>query len=239
MQANSRPITSAQTGPHVQLAGRVARYAATTFRKPITDYNRDAFEHSVICWRQAGEAPLILDAGCGIGLSTHHLALQFPDCFVIGVDQSADRLARGLNWPTATPLNLLLLRADLVDYWRLLHEAGIRLTRHYLLYPNPWPKIGHLTRRWHAHPVFPTVIQLGGHFECRSNWSIYIDECAAALTRLHGTTVAVESFQPATPITPFEKKYLLSGHGLWRCRTLLARPVQAEHSRSSARLSNI
>jgi hypothetical protein len=52
---------------------------------------------------------------------------------------------------------MVFVRADLVDYWRLLAEAGIGLARHYILYPNPWPKIGHLARRWHAHPVFPFV----------------------------------------------------------------------------------
>lgn len=218
MHANSRSISSSQTGPHEHLRARVARHAASHFRKPITDYNRDAFDTSMAAWQGAGGPPLILDAGCGVGLSTHHLALRFPDHFIIGVDQSADRLARGVAWSAATPANLLLLRADLVDYWRLLEQAGVRLARHYVLYPNPWPKIGHLARRWHAHPVFPAVISLGGQFECRSNWSIYIEECAAALTQLCDAPVGVEAFDCAIPITPFEKKYRLSGHGLWRCR---------------------
>ncbi len=226
MHANSSSITSRQTGIHEQLHARVARHAASIFRKPITDYNRAAFDHSMRTWQQCGEQPLILDAGCGVGLSTHHLALQFPDHFVIGVDQSADRLARAVQWPAPRPPNMMLLRADLVDYWRLLQQAGVHLARHYVLYPNPWPKIGHLARRWHAHPVFPTVISLGGDFECRSNWSIYIEECAAALAQLCNRPSTMESFHPAVPITPFEKKYLLSGHGLWRCRLTLDAPAQ-------------
>ena len=172
MHANSRNITSAQSGIHQQLHMRVARHAASTFQKPVADYNRRAFDLSMAAWEQAGTSPLILDSGCGVGLSTHHLATQFPDHFVIGVDQSADRLARGLEWPHSVPTNLLLVRADLIDYWRLLHAAGVRLARHYVLYPNPWPKIGQLARRWHAHPVFPTVVALGGEFECRSNWRV-------------------------------------------------------------------
>ncbi|MBC7414288.1 MAG: SAM-dependent methyltransferase [Herminiimonas sp.] len=221
MQANSRAITSRQTTVHEHLRTRVERHAANLFRKPITDYNRDAFGLAMHAWQQAGSLPLILDAGCGVALSTHHLALQFPDHFVLGVDQSADRLSRGREWPAPTPPNLLLVRADLVDFWRLLHADGVRLARHYILYPNPWPKIGHLARRWHAHPVFPVVIGLGGWFECRSNWPIYIDECAAALTQLQARTVVTESFMPTNPITPFERKYLASGHGLSRCLVLL------------------
>lgn len=96
MDANSRVISSAQHGIHEQLAARVARHAATAFRKPIMPWNRAAFDASIDAWRLAGARPLILDAGCGVGLSTLHLATQFPDHFVIGVDQSAHRLARNV-----------------------------------------------------------------------------------------------------------------------------------------------
>ncbi|MBB5393770.1 MULTISPECIES: tRNA (guanosine(46)-N(7))-methyltransferase TrmB [unclassified Herbaspirillum] len=218
---NSTPISSAQTGVHEQLAGLVARHAAHAFRKPIADYNRRAFEHSLAAWRAAGEAPLILDTGCGVGLSTLHLAAQYPDHFVIGIDQSADRLARNTHWEGAEPGNLCFVRADLVDYWRLAADAGWRPARHYLLYPNPWPKIGHLARRWHGHAVFPTILQLGGHLECRSNWRIYVEEFAAALKQLSGQDTAAEPYTTDAPITPFERKYLASGHSLWRCRATL------------------
>lgn len=227
MQANSSPISSKQTGVHQQLATVVAKHAASTFQKPISAYNRAAFEASMAAWHAAagGAAqamPLILDTGCGVGLSTLHLATQFPDHFVIGIDQSADRLGRNTQWEQAIPLNFALVRADLVDYWRLLADAGVRPARQYLLYPNPWPKPGHLSRRWHGHAVFPTIVALGGMLECRSNWRIYVEECAAALQQL-GRPVpdGAEPYLTESPITPFERKYLASGHGLWRCRAQL------------------
>ncbi|HEY8102161.1 MAG TPA: SAM-dependent methyltransferase [Burkholderiaceae bacterium] len=237
MRANSSLVKSNQSSVHEQLAAIVAKHARTQFLKPITPYNRTAFDISIAAWRDAGALPLILDAGCGVGLSTLHLASQFPDHFVIGVDQSADRLGRNTLWPSALPNNFMRVRADLVDYWRLLHDAGIRLTRHYLLYPNPWPKPSHMTRRWHGHAVFPTIVALGGHLECRSNWQIYIEECASALRQLAHSEITVEQYLPRKPasnvrmdrsaspiqdaITPFEKKYLVSGHMLWRCLTHL------------------
>jgi len=225
MHANSRPVHSPQADLHRHLARKVGRHAATVFRKPIAQYNRDAFELGARAWRAAGTPPLILDAGCGVGLSTLHLAAQFPRHFVIGVDRSADRISRNTLWPGELPANCIRLRADLVDYWRLLLEAGIRLDRHYVLYPNPWPKQHHLGRRWHGHPVFPTMAALGGHFECRSNWRTYIDECAAALSQLSGQPVQAEPHVPdgaVGGITPFEQKYAASGHSLWRCRISLA-----------------
>ncbi|MCL2636198.1 MAG: SAM-dependent methyltransferase [Betaproteobacteria bacterium] len=218
MQAPSRPIASAQDGPHRDLEARVRRHLAHPFQKPIADYNRAALATALAAhadWNP--QAPLILDAGCGVGWSTLRLAEHYPDHFVLGVDQSLARLNRG------KPLlaNALLLRADLVDFWRLLAENGIRLARHYNLYPNPWPKIGHLARRWHGHAVFPVWRELGGELECRSNWRIYIEELALALGWLSGRPVAAEPWRTEDPMTPFEKKYLASGHQLWRCRVNL------------------
>lgn len=218
---NSRQIDSAQQAAHDKLATLVARHAAHPFQKPYADYNRHAFDAGMAAWRAHGETALILDACCGVGLSTMHLAAQFPDHFVIGVDQSADRTARNTMWEGELPQNFIRVRADLIDYWRLLHATGIRPARHYLLYPNPWPKIGQLHRRWHAHAVFPTMAALGGAFECRSNWRIYVEECAAALAQLSGKPVSCESYTAAAPITPFERKYAESGHALWRCRVEL------------------
>ncbi len=217
MDGNSRFISSAQQGPHADLEDLLRRHLAHPFRKPILDYNRAAFAEAMAAWRAWNpEAPLILDAGCGVGWSTLRIAERYPDHFVLGVDQSSDRLERGK--PTVLPANGRLLRADLVDFWRLLAENGVRLARHYNLYPNPWPKIGHLARRWHGHAVFPIWRELGGELECRSNWRIYIEEMAIALSLLSGQPMAAEPYATDDPMTPFEKKYLASGHELWRCR---------------------
>ena len=217
MSGNSRFIVSAQDGPHRDLEALVRRHMAHPFRKPIADYNREAFAAAMAAWATFGrKKPLILDAGCGVGWSTLNIAASYPDHFVIGVDQSIDRLSRGK--PVELPANAVLIRADLVDFWRLLAENGVRLARHYNLYPNPWPKIGHLARRWQGHAVFPVWRELGGEVECRSNWRIYIEEMAQALSLLSGQSVVAEPYVTEVPMTPFEKKYLASGHELWRCR---------------------
>ena len=217
MFGNSRVPESVQGDIHPHLATLLDRHAGAPFRKPYADYNRAAFATSLECWqRTAAASPVILDSGCGVGESSLYLAMNFPDHYVIGVDQSASRLARGRRSAAQWPPNLDLVRADVVDYWRLLREAGIRLDRHYLLYPNPWPKASQVTRRWHGHPVFPTLLALGGVLECRSNWPIYVAEHALAVRRLTRRDVLCEPYRPALPISPFERKYLASGHRLWR-----------------------
>lgn len=219
---NSRAVFSAQTEPHRDLGALLERHLRHPFRKPIADYSRAACDQALAAWRAwRPESGLILDAGCGVGWSTVNLARQFPASFVLGVDQSADRLERERPAVGDLPANAALVRADLVDFWRLLAAEKIRLERHFLLYPNPWPKIGHLARRWHGHAVFPVLRELGGSVECRSNWRIYVAEMALALGRLTGRPVVCEPWVPPQAMTPFERKYLESGHPLWRCRAQL------------------
>ena len=213
--ANSRIPVSAQNAPHEQLERRVRRHLSEAFRKPFAPYNTAAFEACLAGWDR--RAPLILDAGCGVGHSTIEIARRYPDHWVIGVDQSAERLARRKPYPDALlPQNMVFARADLVDLWRLFERAGLRLARHYILYPNPWPKIGHLGRRWHAHPVFPFVPALGGVLECRSNWQVYVEEFACALSIALGREIGWQRFEVESPLTPFERKYRDSGQALYR-----------------------
>jgi tRNA (guanine-N7-)-methyltransferase len=224
--ANSRIPQSAQSGVHERLEAVVRKHLAEPFRKPIAPYNREALDAALADWNRA--APLILDAGCGVGHSTIQIARAHPEHWVIGVDQSQDRLERKKPYPDALmPRNLVFVRADLVDFWRLIDEAGLRLARHYILYPNPWPKIGHLARRWHAHPVFPFIPRLGGVLECRSNWDVYMHEMATALSIALGHDVPWGAFEAEVPLTPFERKYRDSGQTLYRLTLDLdaARPV--------------
>ena len=218
VQRRSRHIVSNQAGPHERLAETVRTHLTHPFQKPVQPHTRAAFEHLQACLTAAGAAPdvdraLILDACCGVGDSSRHLAVRHPDCRVIGVDRSAHRLARHRDG--RLPDHLILLRADLVDLYRLMRGAGWRLARHCLFYPNPYPKAAHLGRRWHGSPVFPDMLALGGMLEVRSNWRVYVDEFAGAL-RLCGIEATVEPWTADSPVTAFERKYRDSGHGLWR-----------------------
>lgn len=214
MTERSRIITSSQPGPHHDLARRVERALTHPLRKPLAQHTLDAFA-AAEAWRaERAEAPLILDACCGVGMSTRRLAEAHPECAVIGVDRSADRLSREHGAP---PDNALLVRADLVDFWRLALAAGWRPVRHYLLYPNPYPKPTHLKMRWQGHPVFPAILALGGRLELRSNWRLYVEEFSLALEQATGVAAPVEAHDPEGDfLTHFERKYHLSGQPLWK-----------------------
>ncbi|MBD2857987.1 SAM-dependent methyltransferase [Spongiibacter sp. KMU-158] len=212
---SSRRIVSNQTEVHANLEKILHKHLAHTFRKPYAQHNLDAFQIAAQ-WLAERKQPLILDSFCGVGESTAKLAEQYPDCAVIGIDKSAARLDKHAGYQSEQQ-NYLLIQADVEDFWRLAVEAGWQPLRHFLLYPNPWPKSDQIKLRIHGSPVFPALLKLGGEIELRSNWALYVDEFATAL-RLLGVEAAYNAFLPETIITPFERKYLNSGQTLWRCQ---------------------
>lgn len=222
MYGNSRRPESGQPGPHPALVPRVRRHLAHPWRAPVAEHTRKAFEYARQ-WRrdQGRERPLILDSGCGTGRSSVHLARTWPEAVVVGVDQSRHRLERGRT-RFAIPANLLLLRAECADFLCLARQARWRAARHYLLYPNPWPRPAHLGRRWHGHPVFPDLLALGGALELRSNWWMYLEEFALALAAAGVGSSRPERLEAEPPWTDFEAKYAASDHALFRLRVRLA-----------------
>ena len=212
MEAKSNSVTSNQTGPHERLEETVRKHLKKPFLRPIADHTQQIFDQ--VQERLAtNERPLVFDACCGVGDSSRILAKQFPNHWVIGIDKSASRISRERTGEN--PENLILERADLNDFYRLANMAGWQFDRHYILYPNPWPKATHLGRRWHGAPVFPVMLQLGGELELRSNWKLYLEEFQLAL-KIAGHRGLLEQFAPEIYMTPFEKKYHQSDQTLWQ-----------------------
>lgn len=211
--AKSPLIVSSQTSPHKNLAKLVLKYQNSEFQDSIPMHAVNAFE---IANQFVSSRKVILDSGCGTGESSYRLAEKFPQHKVVGVDKSIERLQRS-HANGDLPNNLLLLQSDCVHLWRLIKQASWNIERHYLFYPNPWPKPGHLQRRWHGHPIFPTMLSLGGVLTMRTNWKVYAQEFAQALEMVSANAVAVEelTLDVETALTPFERKYKQSGHQLY------------------------
>src|SRR5699024_10709576 len=199
----------------------VKRHMAHPWQGAIATHTEEAFA-ALAAWRRHTDpaAPLILDSGCGTARSSVALAKQHPGHLVVGVDQSADRLARAERRFPQRPANLLLLRAEAADLWRLMAAEQWQLAKHYVLYPNPWPKAAHVARRWHRHPDWRALLQLGGLLHCRSNWQIYVQEMAVALNavgrRAEVVPLQINMAGAHEALTDFEEKYTLSGHSLWQ-----------------------
>jgi tRNA (guanine-N7-)-methyltransferase len=210
LQADSANVSSNQAHTHPKLPALLHRHASSDHRKPIAAHNQRAFDQ-LLAQLAKDSRPIVLDSFCGTGHSTALLAQRHPNHLIVGIDKSAHRLAKH---PNEESDNYLLLQAECEDIWSLLLKAGLYPDYHYILYPNPWPKSGHLQRRVHGNPAFVYLLRLGGQIELRSNWQIYVEEFGLAMT-LSGHPGIVRRPQPATPITLFERKYQSSGHTLW------------------------
>lgn len=212
MQTSSRRIESNQSGPHERLQETVLKHAEKPFLKPVADHTQYVFD-KIQSQLEGLKRPIVFDSCCGVGDSSRALANEYPDHWVIGIDKSENRLAREREGDH--PENLIMARADLNDFYRLAHSAGWQFDRHYILYPNPWPKSAHLGRRWHGAPVFPFMVALGGQLELRSNWKLYLEEFGIALGLLDHVSELTE-FEPEKYLTAFEKKFHESGQPLWQ-----------------------
>jgi tRNA G46 methylase TrmB len=202
----------------------VRRHGESHWRQPLHAPSAAAFEALGNLLEGEERDGLVLDSGCGTAASTGVLAARHPQRLIIGVDRSARRLSRAGDraWPVRDG-RVIRVRAELTTFWRLAAAAGWRLAHHYLLYPNPWPKPAQLRRRWHAHPVFPTLLGLGGRLCLRCNWEVYAREFARAVELLHGRAPSVDRLDSPEGLTPFERKYAASGHGIWEVRAALGR----------------
>ncbi len=217
-ESKSSFVVSSQTQPHKNLAKLVTKYQKTKMQDSIPKHAHDAFK---IADQFVASDSIILDSGCGVGESSFRLAKQYPDTKVLAIDKSALRIQRSGSFDCC-PDNLLILQADCVHFWRLMLEQKWHIKRHYLFYPNPWPKPGHLQRRWHAHPVFPTLIKLGGIITMRTNWIIYAQEFAQAIAMYKGNTNPVRQLALENAFTPFERKYINSQHALYEVQADLS-----------------
>lgn len=188
---------------------------------------------------------------------------MFPDDLVIGIDRSLSRLNRnavyrkgstacsdGINSDADIEVedtaltrvhpnhrNVLLVRAELSSFWRLCIVEGWEAKRHYLLYPNPYPKRSRLKSRFYAHPSFPLILKLGGDIVLRSNWEGYLREFGKSvmyageyLGEEEGSKVSEKNYARIytkaatigpvllsvhTPLTNFEEKYASCGERLY------------------------
>lgn len=210
MKNNSAEVESNQSGIHEDLGLLIDKYKKSAYLKPIQKHNKEAFVELLSVIQECEYLPVI-DSCCGTAMSSFKLAERYPERWVIGIDQSAKRLLK----QQGSAHKVKLLRANCEDLWRLMVEHGLTAYKHYILYPNPWPKAEHVKRRWHGHPVFPVLPQISAAIEVRSNWELYVQEFAFAWKQLTGVTGTVSSFHATEPVTLFEKKYHNSGHALY------------------------
>ncbi|MDT5095380.1 MAG: tRNA (guanine-N7-)-methyltransferase [Mycobacterium sp.] len=101
-------------------------------------------------------APVVLEIGCGTGISTAEMAIREPDVDVVAVEVYRRGLAQLLGAIDREGIdNIRLIRADGLDV--LEHGFGAQsLTGVRVFFPDPWPKARHHKRRF----IQPTTVAL-------------------------------------------------------------------------------
>jgi tRNA (guanine-N7-)-methyltransferase len=94
------------------------------------------------------QAPLVLEIGCGSGVSTLAMAKQEPDIDVIAVEIYRRGLAQLLCAIDRDKVsNIRLIRGNALDVLQRLTASG-SLTGVRVFFPDPWPKARHHKRRF-------------------------------------------------------------------------------------------
>jgi tRNA (guanine-N7-)-methyltransferase len=201
---------------HERLIEVLQKHCDNDYKKPIALHTLAAFNSFYEIYKRNMEMPILLDSCCGVGESTVYFANKFKDHLTIGVDKSENRLQRNPYYINGSIENLYFFRGDIYDFWRLLVEHNISIQKHYVLYPNPWPKKNQLKRRIHGHPGFFNFAKISQYAQVRSNWKVYLQELNCALEIAQNGKSIVQKYMPEKCITPFERKYLNSGHCLYK-----------------------
>lgn len=199
-------IISNQTGVHENCLSIAKKHHDTMFLAPIPEHQLTLFNQLVT---QLTDESIILDSGCGTGMSTGVLAKQFPDKTIVGIDKSSYRLSKHPHFKgpvSQISANAWLVHAELNHVWRLLLESNITVEQHFILYPNPWPK--DIQKRFHGHPIARTLFSLSARTTVRSNWEIYVDEFGLVANDAYALTCQKRIVNDRDPMTLFEKKYL-------------------------------
>lgn len=234
-------------------------------KRPIAGHTQAAFDQ--IIPNIQPDSKIILDSGCGTARSTLILGEMYPDHTIIGIDRSIIRLSKnkigkeqalkenGASEEEDNELpfnvvssNVILVRADLTDFWRCCLDAKWEISKHFLLYPNPCPKKKVFKNRWYAHPSFPLILKLGGEILIRSNWEGYLKEFSKSVGYAHdfysnqktvnfalpyledARSGPVERLDKTIALTNFEMKYDACGERTYEL--LLRRRTESSNSTS-------
>jgi tRNA (guanine-N7-)-methyltransferase len=209
-----------QDAMHPKLEEMHQKQQQYLFQKKYHDFSQvdfDIIDHKV----QHLKRPIILDTCVGKGHSTEKLSIMYPEHLVIGIDQSLARLSanpgfqsklKTLNFEPGKPW---LIRGDLFDWYRLIHQAKWPISIHYMLYPNPYPKKSQIKKRWYGHPVFPKLIQIADKHVICSNWLLYLQEFAEMAQKNH-FNASLKPHKPKNGLSAFEIKYLQKEQPLYK-----------------------
>ncbi len=166
-------------------------------------------------------APRVLEIGFGMGSATAEVAAAQPGTDFIGVEIHPPGVGALLKLIGERQLgNLRIVQHDAVLVLAQMIPPGALAAIH-IWFPDPWHKKRHHKRRL-VQPAF--VAQLlphlapCGYLHCATDWQPYAEQMLEVLSAEPGLVNSVDGYAPRPdwrPLTKFEQRGLLLGHGVW------------------------
>jgi tRNA (guanine-N7-)-methyltransferase len=166
-------------------------------------------------------APRVLEIGFGMGDATASIAQALPETDFIGIEVHAPGVGALLKRIGEQGLtNLRLIRHDAVEVLRHM-VAPASLAGVHVFFPDPWHKKKHNKRRL-IQPEFVALLasrlRPGGRVHCATDWQPYAEQMLDVLNAeplLRNTASGFAERPSYRPLTKFENRGLLLGHGVW------------------------
>lgn len=159
--------------------------------------------------------PIFLDIGPGNGVATRAWAAERPDALVIAIELHRPGIARLLtDLEDDGPPNVRVAEADAVAVVDAVDAGSIAEVR--VLFPDPWPKRRHVTRRLVDRAFVGAVgdaLAPGGHLHLATDWADYAEHMR--------TMVATDrrfeprpGERPPRPVTAYERRGIDLGRAI-------------------------
>jgi tRNA (guanine-N7-)-methyltransferase len=166
-------------------------------------------------------APVIVEAGSGMGETTAEIAAQHPQNDYLAIEvhsPGVGSLLRHLEERALT--NVRVVQHDAVEVLRdMVPLASLRGI--HVFFPDPWPKKRHHKRRL-LQPAFVALaaarLEHGGYLHVATDWADYAEQALAVLRDTPGLVNTAADFAPrpeTRPETKFERRGRRLGHGVW------------------------
>lgn len=166
-------------------------------------------------------APMEVDFGCGEGAFLLSMAERFPERNFLGTERlvgRAEKVCAKAARQGLSNVRVLLLESFYTVRFLLPREA---VSTAYVLFPDPWPKRAHQSRRLFQDEFLEEVrlsLIPGGELRVKTDDLPYFQWMEKVMGRGRGWDRLEWPEDPAEPLTNFEARFLAQGLPIHRAR---------------------
>lgn len=167
------------------------------------------------------KAPVILEIGFGMGDSTATIAQAHPENDYLALEVHTPGVGNLLKLIDAQQLNnIRIMQHDAVEVLRDMIGDNTLAGVH-IFFPDPWHKARHNKRRLIQSPFIAQLVKKlkpGGYIHVATDWQDYAEQVLNVLNAEPLLTNTAKGYAPRPdyrPLTKFENRGILLGHGVW------------------------